>query len=134
VAFQRFQEPRQGVAFAQVDPYRQPLGMLLATLGVVPAAACAQREAAAELDLAEAPLDRQDAVAGQQRGVLLPGLGEERALDPAATVVEPHEGLRFAALAHRNHLPGDDRRRFLAPAAALLLRPRLPEAVEVAEV
>src|SRR5690606_10950003 len=114
------------------DPDRQALRMLLAQLRIVPAAAGAQGEATAEVVLAQAALDHEDAVAGQQRGVVLPGLGEERALDPALAVVELDEGLRLAAPAHRHHLAGHDRRGLLAPAAALLLRPRLPDPVEVA--
>src|SRR5690606_42095145 len=58
------------------------------------AAPRAQRKAAAELVLAQAALDHQDAVAGEQVRVVLQGLGEEGAFDPAAAVVELDEGLR----------------------------------------
>ena len=57
---------------------RQALCVLLADLAVIPAAARAQREAAAELVLAQAAFDDQDAVAGEQVRVLDEGLVEAR--------------------------------------------------------
>src|SRR5690606_4841901 len=73
-----------------------------------------------------------------QRGELEPGLGEERALDAAAPVLELHESLRFAALAHAHDLAGDDRGGFRTPAATFLLRAVVlagrPQRVELAQV
>ena len=65
----------------------------------------------------------------------LVGLGEERAFDAAASVLELHEGLAVAALAHADDLtPATIDGRFLAPAAALAFRTLAPQPVEVAEV
>src|SRR5690606_25115230 len=91
----------------QFEPQRQPTGRAAADLVEIPCAARAQREAAAELVLAQAALDDHDAVAAQQRGVFHPRLGEERALDAAASVLELHEGLALSTLAHAHHLAGD---------------------------
>ncbi len=50
---------------AQVEADRQPLRLLPADLGVVPAALGAQGEAAAEFVLAQVAFDHEDAVARQ---------------------------------------------------------------------
>src|SRR3546814_10770279 len=61
-------------------------------------------------------------VAREQLRVLEIRLGEERALDAAAAVLQRHERLRLAALADAAHLAGDDHGGFRPPAAAFLLR------------
>src|SRR3546814_18142000 len=80
----------------------------------------------------------QDAVAREQLRRFEIRFGEERALDAAAPVLQRHEGLRFAALAHAAHLAGDDHGRFRPPAAAFLRRAVVlaggPQRVELAEV
>src|SRR3546814_17738331 len=77
-------------------------------------------------------------VAREQLRVLEIRLGEERALDAAAAVLQRHERLRLAALADAAHLAGDDHGGFRPPAAAFLLRAVVlaggPQRVELAEV
>src|SRR5690606_36646630 len=94
----------------------------------------ALREAAAELVLAQSALDDEDAVAGEQGGVAEVFLGEEGAFQAAAPVLDLDDGLRIAALAHRQHLAGHDHRGSRAPAARFGLRARRPELVEQAQV
>src|SRR5690606_11941599 len=106
------------VGLRQVQAQRKAARRLAADLVEIPGAARAQREAAAELVLAQPAFNDHDAVAGQKRRMLHPGFGEERAFDAAAAVFQHDEGLALAALAHRTHLAGHDRRDLLAPAAA----------------
>src|SRR5690606_27759468 len=108
---------------AQVQAQVEALRTLRADLVEVPAAPRTQREATVELVLAQAAFDHQDAVADQQLGVLEAGLGEERAFDAPASVLQVHEGLRVATLAHAHNLTGDHHVGFRTPAAAFL-RPR----------
>ena len=108
--------------------------MARAHLRVVPAALHLEREATAERVLAQAALDHQQAIARDQRGELGVGLAEKRALEPPAAVLDLHEHLCIAFLAHRDHLAADDRVQLRTPAAARGLRARLPDAFEVAEV
>src|SRR3546814_1441803 len=73
---------------SQVQAQVEALRALRADLVEIPATPRAQREAAAELVLAQSALDDQDAVAREQLRELEVGFGEERALDAAAAVLD----------------------------------------------
>src|SRR5690606_31264069 len=106
----------------------------VADLFVVPAPCGPQREAAAEGVLAQAPLDHEQAVAGEQGGVVAVGFGEEGNLQPAAAVLDLHEHLTVALLAQADDLAGDHGFQLRAPAAARGLGAVLPDLLEVAQV
>src|SRR3546814_12245661 len=82
---------------AQVQAQVEALRALRADLVEIPATPRAQREAAAELVLAQSALDDQDAVAREQLRELEVGFGEERATDAAEAVFQRHQTLRLAA-------------------------------------
>src|SRR3546814_15069353 len=105
---------------AQVQAQVEALRALRADLVEIPATPRAQREAAAELVLAQSALDAQDAVAREQLRELEVGFGEERALDAAAAVFQRNEHLRPAELADAAHLHGVDPGGLRLPAAAFL--------------
>src|SRR3546814_5304337 len=123
---------------AQVQAQVEALRALRADLVEIPATPRAQREAAAELVLAQSALDDQDAVAREQLRELEVGFGEERALAAAAAVFQRHARLRLAALADAAHLAGDDHGGFRPPAEAFIGRAVVlaggPQRVELAEV
>jgi hypothetical protein len=112
-------DPLDRTGHAQVQLQGQAIGVLLADLFEVPAAACAQCETTAELVLAQSAFDHQDAVAGEQGGIAEIFLGEEGAFQPPAPILDEHEGLRVATLAHCDDLAGDHHAGLGPPAAGL---------------
>src|SRR5690606_29113400 len=104
---EQFVHALQGPGLAQVQAQREPPCVVGTHLREVPAALGLERETAAEAVLAQAALDHEDPARGQQRSVLHRRLGEEGALDPTAAVLELHEDLAVALLAHAYDLACD---------------------------